>query len=153
VDAFFAANLRAAREAAGLSQEALAAKMAAAGHPMRQQVIARVEAGQRPVRLGEAIALAEAVGSTPGALAQPQGTAADAAAIAENTRQARASYEAALTAARRFAVLRQSLEWRTGQAEAGTHAADMAAEIAAAREVLALPPPLEQEDPHGVHRG
>jgi transcriptional regulator with XRE-family HTH domain len=150
VDELFAANLRAARERAGLSQEGLAAKMAASGHPMRQQVIARIEAGLRPVRLGEAMALAEAVGTTAGTLAMPPAIVAEAAALAEEASQARAAHAAAIEQAARFAVLRESLAARVARAESVGQAGVFAPALIAAREALALPPPLE-ENPDGVH--
>jgi transcriptional regulator with XRE-family HTH domain len=46
-DQRFARNLREARERLGISQSAVAATMRALGHPMPQQTIARIEAGQR----------------------------------------------------------------------------------------------------------
>ena len=55
----FAANLRAAREAIGISQGRLAEEMVARGWPWHQQTVTRVETGRRMVRLGEAKAIAE----------------------------------------------------------------------------------------------
>lgn len=60
----FAENLRQAREKAGMSQVSLADQMAGRGWPWRQQTVARVENGQRMVRLGEALAIAEILGAT-----------------------------------------------------------------------------------------
>jgi transcriptional regulator with XRE-family HTH domain len=58
----FAENLRRHRERKGMSQAALAEAMAARGWPWRQQTIARLEAGHRMVRFGEAAAVAEIIG-------------------------------------------------------------------------------------------
>ena len=54
----FAANLRALRERAGMSQSALAAAMAERGRPWHQSTVYRVEAGKQPVSFGEATDLA-----------------------------------------------------------------------------------------------
>ncbi|WP_170259323.1 helix-turn-helix domain-containing protein [Nocardioides psychrotolerans] len=62
------ANIRASRKAQhppgpGWSQEALAARMVALGHPTwRQTTVAKVEAGRRPVSMAEGISLAYALG-------------------------------------------------------------------------------------------
>jgi transcriptional regulator with XRE-family HTH domain len=60
----FAENLRTAREDKGVSQVKLAQEMAARGWPWRQQTVTRVESGQRMVRLGEALAVAEILGTS-----------------------------------------------------------------------------------------
>jgi transcriptional regulator with XRE-family HTH domain len=57
-DRWFAANLKAARERAGLSQRALADRMAGYGHRWYPQTVSRVEAAERTVSVGEAILLA-----------------------------------------------------------------------------------------------
>ena len=59
----FAENLRTAREEKGVSQVKLAQEMALRGWPWRQQTVTRVEGGQRMVRLGEALAVAEILGT------------------------------------------------------------------------------------------
>src|SRR5262249_7394260 len=61
VDANFAANLRHYRELAGISQEELANRMTARGFGFSQATIWKIEQGKRPVRIGEAVALAAAV--------------------------------------------------------------------------------------------
>jgi transcriptional regulator with XRE-family HTH domain len=60
----FAENLRDWRERRGVSQVKLAQEMAARGWPWRQQTVTRVESGQRMVRLGEALAVAEILGTS-----------------------------------------------------------------------------------------
>ena len=57
-DAIFAWRVRVLREATGLTQRQLADKMTAAGHRMHQTTIAKIESGERPVYVGEAVALA-----------------------------------------------------------------------------------------------
>lgn len=52
------ANLRGFRERAGASQGELARRMKKAGHPWQQSTVARVEAGQQPLRTGELETLA-----------------------------------------------------------------------------------------------
>jgi transcriptional regulator with XRE-family HTH domain len=54
----FAANLRALRERAGLSQSALADAMTGHGHAWHQQTVDRVESGRQAVRFREAVDLA-----------------------------------------------------------------------------------------------
>ena len=56
-------NLRLYREAAGLSQEEVAAQMVAAGFGFSQATVWKIETGRRPVRLIEAEPLMEAVGA------------------------------------------------------------------------------------------
>jgi transcriptional regulator with XRE-family HTH domain len=59
VEEWFAANLKAAREDAGMSQETLAARMRAEGHSAwKQQTVTKVENNTRRVLLAEAHALA-----------------------------------------------------------------------------------------------
>jgi transcriptional regulator with XRE-family HTH domain len=53
-----AAQVRAFREKLGMTQEQVAREMSARGPVMRQSTIAKIEAGQRPVRVNEAVMLA-----------------------------------------------------------------------------------------------
>jgi transcriptional regulator with XRE-family HTH domain len=62
IDANIAANVRAYREAAGMSQEELAQQMADRGFPFTQATVWKIERGQRPVRAGELIALGDLFG-------------------------------------------------------------------------------------------
>jgi transcriptional regulator with XRE-family HTH domain len=62
IDANIAANVRAYREAADMSQEELAQQMADRGFPFTQATVWKVERGQRPVRAGELIALGDIFG-------------------------------------------------------------------------------------------
>lgn len=58
-DEYVGDNVRRLRLARGLTQAALADQMARAGVEMSQQVVAKVEKGARPLRLVEAVALAD----------------------------------------------------------------------------------------------
>jgi transcriptional regulator with XRE-family HTH domain len=59
---WFGENLKYVRERMDESQTGLAKRMADLGFPFHQTTISRIEAGERPVQLGEALALAEIVG-------------------------------------------------------------------------------------------
>lgn len=58
----FAAHMRRLRNLSGISQAELARRAVAAGQPMHQQTIAKIESGQRPIGLDEAEALATLLG-------------------------------------------------------------------------------------------
>jgi FtsZ-interacting cell division protein YlmF/DNA-binding XRE family transcriptional regulator len=88
----FAANLRAVREASGMSQGRLADEMAARGWPWRQQTVTRVENGRRMVRLGEARAVAEILKTSLDDLTQPTGEMRVVELLSEWTHQARAAW-------------------------------------------------------------
>ena len=60
-EATFVENMTRARKALGMSQTALAKKLAAQGLPFHQPTVQRIEAGERPVRLNEAVAIAQAL--------------------------------------------------------------------------------------------
>ncbi|SRR5216683_17851 len=67
IDQNIAANLRAYREAGGVSQEELAQRMADRGFGFSQATVWKIESGQRPVRASELIALADSLGIHPAA--------------------------------------------------------------------------------------
>lgn len=62
VDRNVATNLRTFRERAGVSQEELAQRMSERGFGFSQATVWKIESGQRPVRISEAVALSEALG-------------------------------------------------------------------------------------------
>jgi len=62
LDAFFGSRLRDIRDAAGLTQQQLASQMNATGHKMHRSAIAKIESGDRPVSLWEAVQLARILG-------------------------------------------------------------------------------------------
>jgi transcriptional regulator with XRE-family HTH domain len=59
-----AVNLREARERLGLTQKNVADRMSFLGFSMMHTTVAKIEAGQRPVRLNEAFGLANCVGES-----------------------------------------------------------------------------------------
>jgi transcriptional regulator with XRE-family HTH domain len=61
-DWVFARRVRVLRDTAKMTQRQLADAMTAAGHRMHQTTIAKIEAGERPVQVGEAVALARVIG-------------------------------------------------------------------------------------------
>ena len=63
-DSIFARRLRAVRKQAGKTQKQLADLMADRGHKMRQSTVAKIESGERPVSIGEAVQLAEVLGAS-----------------------------------------------------------------------------------------
>lgn len=65
---WFGENMKAERERSGESQTGLAKKMADLGFPFHQTTIRRIEAGQRPVQLAEALALSTILGQSLGRL-------------------------------------------------------------------------------------
>lgn len=70
-DRRFAANFKAARERAKLSQREVADHLRERGIPWHQQTVVRLESGEQRVRLGEAEALADIVGSSVSLLMRP----------------------------------------------------------------------------------
>lgn len=64
----FREQMRRRREAAKESQSAFAKRIAATGLPFHQPTVQRIEDGERPVRLDEAHVIAEALGTTVGAM-------------------------------------------------------------------------------------
>lgn len=62
IDQNIAANVRAYREAGGVSQEELAQRMADRGFGFSQATVWKIESGQRPVRASEMMALADSLG-------------------------------------------------------------------------------------------
>jgi transcriptional regulator with XRE-family HTH domain len=61
-DAIFARRLRAVREASGMTQQELADAMAATGNKIHRSTIGKIESGDRPVTIGEAVQLAGILG-------------------------------------------------------------------------------------------
>jgi len=76
-------RLRVLREAAGLTQRQLAHQMTLAGRKMHQTTIAKIEAGERPVSVGEGAALADIMGCGLGDLITEPATLQAAADLAE----------------------------------------------------------------------
>ncbi|EFV12498.1 helix-turn-helix transcriptional regulator [Segniliparus rugosus] len=77
-DRNFALQVAQLRENMDLSQEALARQLREVGLPFHQATVQRIEAGARPVKLGEAFAIAQALGSTVEAMSSSPKTSAEA---------------------------------------------------------------------------
>jgi transcriptional regulator with XRE-family HTH domain len=95
-------QLRALREAAGYTQRLIADQMTLAGYKMHQTTVAKIEAGERPVTVGEAAALAHIVGASLADLITPPDTdtpAKLAEALAQRSRLQREARECRATAA------------------------------------------------------
>jgi transcriptional regulator with XRE-family HTH domain len=73
VDAVIGANLARWREQAHLTQAEVANEATARGLPMRQQTIAKIERGSRPLRLAEADVLARVLQANLESLVMPEG--------------------------------------------------------------------------------
>lgn len=97
-----AANVRAYREQAGLSQAELAARVTAAGKQdgisWHQSTTARVEGGQQPLRLDEAQVLASVLGVTVERLMWATGEAAEVAIGEQAIGMLRRAWDDAATA-------------------------------------------------------
>lgn len=90
-DAIFARRLREFRQLADLTQQQLADRMAAVGHKLHRSAIAKIESGERPVSIGEAVQFA-------GILGVPlMELVTDPAAATDQERAHRARIEAQLT--------------------------------------------------------
>lgn len=59
----FVENMRMLRERRGMSQTELARKMGGHGHSFHQPTVQRIESGQRPLKLTEALSVADILGS------------------------------------------------------------------------------------------
>lgn len=61
-DSIFARRLREVRQQADVTQQQLAARMTQVGHKLHRSAIAKIELGERPVTIGEAVQLAGILG-------------------------------------------------------------------------------------------
>src|ERR1700690_2196010 len=61
-DSIFARRLREVRQQAGITQQQLAARMTGVGHKLHRSAVAKIELGERPVTIGEAVQLAGILG-------------------------------------------------------------------------------------------
>jgi transcriptional regulator with XRE-family HTH domain len=134
----FAANLRAARERAGLSQEALAAQMRELGFGhIRQQTVAQIEASSRSVRLGEALALSRITRTSIDVLVRPQGLAQDSWRLLDTARKVQEAHKALADWAGRLSTARQDLRRSISRAEQAGLTDALADELYAARRAVA----------------
>lgn len=137
VERWLAENLKAGREAAGLSQDTVAERMRERGHDVwRQQTVARVETGQRSVRFGEAYDLARIVGSSFDDLARPPERTREGMALKSAVSSLQDAWRTLLPSAEYYADARRRLEQLVAQVEAEGKAEDLAAEVRLAGQVL-----------------
>src|SRR3954451_3405988 len=100
IDLAVGKRIKELREAQRMSQSALGEALAAFGHPLVQPVIARIEAGRRPLRLAEAVALAAVLGASvadlvPGGAGDQPDRQAALTAVIETSQQLAETIEAA----------------------------------------------------------
>jgi transcriptional regulator with XRE-family HTH domain len=136
----FAANVRARRELNGMSQGDLAQAMRDLDHgTFRQQTVAEIERGSRAIKLDEALSLSRALGITVDNLLRPAGLTKEASELLDSAREARETHRAAL----HWAAEHDHAVRRVEQAlkRAAGHEAELADEIAVARNTLIEPEP------------
>ncbi|MBG6237399.1 transcriptional regulator with XRE-family HTH domain [Mycetocola sp. CAN_C7] len=73
IDGIFGKRFAEARKGKGLSQEAIVTALAKRGYPLHLTAVGKIERGERRVTVGEAAALADALGFTLDALIGDQG--------------------------------------------------------------------------------
>lgn len=137
-DQRFAANLRLARERAGMSQDDLAQRMSDQGYKFHQNTITRIESGRRKVSLEEANQLAQAVGTTVDALSRPTGLARDAWMILHDVRIIRDAHKRAAETAEEFRITQAHLRAVITRLEEAGTAPALGVEMSVARRALAL---------------
>jgi len=135
-DQRFAAGVRHARERAGLSQGALAEKMAGEGYPFRQQTVSEIESGQRAVRMGEGLALARVLAVPVESLVRPEGVAHQGWTITEAKRDLQAALAAMDVQHRKAVSARRRLEVALREAERQGLTEALAQEVADGRRML-----------------
>ena len=106
----FPENLRAMREAKGISQAAIAKAMRERGHSWHQTTVARVEAGRQPPGLGETVDLAAILGVTVDRLTWPGPEAAEHALIARAAGALRTAWRETAAGSARLQAARESAE-------------------------------------------
>jgi transcriptional regulator with XRE-family HTH domain len=141
---WFAANLRHARELAGLSQAQLAAAVERdLGRPFSQQTYSKIESGRQEPGLTVATSLARHCGTDLAVLTQAPAQAAAALDLFRDARQLRTAHSRAAVAVASFHRARQE----TGRSLAAAADAPQTPQLAIAREdaaaALALEPDWE----------
>lgn len=137
VEWWFAANLKAARERAGMSQETMAQRMRHAGYASwKQQTVTKVENAARRVLLAEARALARILGLTDAELTQPPETVRDGLALREAVSRLWQARSDAQYAALYVNEARGDLETLLASLREGDHGEALAEQITAAEKAL-----------------
>jgi len=142
----FAENLRAARERAGMSQGALTQKMLELGYKFHQQIISKIEAGERKVDQEEAYALASLLGTTVEALRRPPDINIEAAALMDGAQHLARLRTQAAQVARQYGEQRALLEQLVEAIEAAGNTEQLAREIGVARRILAGQSPVQPDE-------
>jgi transcriptional regulator with XRE-family HTH domain len=138
----FAENLRQAREDKNVSQVKLAQEMAARGWPWRQQTVTRVESGQRMVRLGEALAVAEILGTNVVMLTASTRETSATHLLASSTSKVKQAFEEITRWTETLLWNQAQLRTTLGEVErAGFHESSLVREVAEeGAEVVSLTP-------------
>ena len=105
------------RKAQGLSQTDLAKRLADLGLPFYQPTVARIEAGERPIRLNEAIAFCEVLGLDLSDAIHSDTAEYRQGALAALYRPAVDAYGELLIAARKLIILRDRYQFLSQAAE------------------------------------
>jgi transcriptional regulator with XRE-family HTH domain len=141
-DERFAASFGRYLAASGMSQGELARRMSAAGWKWHQQTVARVLDGSRKLGVGEAHAVARALGTTVDRMLMPGPEAEAAGELEPATADANRAWERILHSARDLAVAQARLRGAVARAEAaGYHGSETVRRLAGnARRAITLDP-------------
>jgi transcriptional regulator with XRE-family HTH domain len=139
IDERAAANIRAAREALGMSQGELARQMAAHGWPYYPQTVHRVESTQRKISIGEGAALAKILRTSLDRLTWPKAEIDSVAALDSSVARVLKGHEQVTAWARELIFALNQLRGHVARAEeAGYHGSDRVRLIAQEDAVKAL---------------
>jgi transcriptional regulator with XRE-family HTH domain len=141
---WFAANLRNARELAGLTQAQLAAAVERdLGRPFSQQTYSKIESGRQEPGLGGADALARHTGTDLAILTQAPRQASAALEVFRDARALRAAHSRAETSVAAFRQGRERLERSLAAAADAEETPQLALAREQAETALALKPDWE----------
>lgn len=115
-EAGFRASMVAMRAEKDLSQTALANMLRDAGYAFHQQTVAKIEVGERPVRLEEAYAIAAALGSDVDEMTRGPVYIEKGRALRTAHKEVMHAYEQAKEAARNLIEAMLDLEWEVAAA-------------------------------------
>jgi transcriptional regulator with XRE-family HTH domain len=147
----FGANLRDAREAAGLSQAEVAEQMNELGMGFRftQQVVGKIEAGKRPLRLREALMLASVTRASLDVLARPRHASGYAWPIITQVRNVRHWHQVATDSAQHYSGARRMLKLALDRAREAGLAETLANEMLIGELALTELAPASEEEARG----
>lgn len=125
---YFRENMRATRDQEGISQGELSKRLIDAGWPVfHQTTVARIESGNRPVKLDEADAIAQALNSTLPVLIAPPHALEILYTVTRDTALLLESHDDAVERLRHLAAVRQSLKLSMSQLKVRQEAGDFRA--------------------------